>query len=68
MPKQARVAILMASMVIFAAAMLNLVRSKVEASGHAFRNAATQYSSLKKVYSAPADLVRAAHPAQDKGQ
>lgn len=68
MPKQARVAILMVSMVIFAAAMLNLVRSKVEASGRAFRSAATQYSSLKKVYSAPADLVRTAHPAQDKGQ
>lgn len=70
MPKQARVAILMASMVIFAAAMLNLVRSKVEASGRAFRSAATQYSSLKKVYTAPApaELVQTAHPAQDKGQ
>jgi hypothetical protein len=69
MPKQARVAILMATMVIFAIAMLDLVRSKVEASGREFRNAATQYSTLKKIYTAPADLVRGAHPpAQDKGQ
>jgi hypothetical protein len=69
MPKQARVAILMATMVIFAIAMLDLVRSKVEASERAFRSAATQYSTLKKIYTAPADLVRGAHPpAQDKGQ
>ena len=68
MPKQARVAILMASMVIFAIAMLDLVRSKVEASGRAFRSAAAQYSTLKKVYTAPADLLRGAHPAQEKGQ
>jgi hypothetical protein len=69
MPKLARVAILMATMVIFAIAMLDLVRSKVEASGRAFRSAATQYSTLKKIYTAPADLLRGAHPAaQDKGQ
>ncbi len=69
MPKPARVAILMAIMVIFAIAMLDLVRSKVEASGRAFRSAATQYSTLKKIYTAPADLVRGTHPpAQDKGQ
>jgi hypothetical protein len=62
----------MAAMVIFAIAMLNLVRSKVEASGRAFRSAAIQYRSLKKVYTAPADLLRGAHPATeiraDKGQ
>lgn len=68
MPKQARVAILMASMVIFAVAMLDLVRSKAEASGRAFRNAAMQYSTLKKVYTAPADLIRGAQDAQDKGR
>ena len=72
MPKPARVAILMVAMVIFAIAMLDLVRSKVEASGHAFRSAAVQYSSLKKIYTAPADLLRGAHPAAevgaDKGQ
>ncbi len=54
MPKQVRVAILMAVMVIFAIVMLDLVRSKVEASGRAFRSAAIQYSTLKRVYSVPA--------------
>lgn len=68
MPKQARVAILMASMVIFAVAMLALVRSKVEASGRAFRSAAIQYSTLKKIYATPTDLLRAAHIGQDKSQ
>lgn len=68
MPKQARVAILMASMVIFAVAMLALVRSKVEASGRAFRSAAIQYSTLKKIYTTPTDLLRAAHIGQDKSQ
>ena len=69
MPKQARVAILMVSMVIFAIAMLALVRAKVQASGRAFRSAAVQYSTLKKIYAAPADLLRGAHPAaQDKGR
>lgn len=69
MSKPVRVAILMAAMVIFAIAMLNLVRSKVEASGRAFRSAATQYSSLKKIYAAPADVLRGTHPAaQDKGR
>jgi len=69
MPKPARVAILMAIMVIFAIAMLDLVRSKVEASGRAFRSAATQYSSLKKIHTAPADLLQRTHPtAEDKGR
>ena len=68
MPKQARVVILMASMVIFAVIMLALVRSKVEASGRAFRSAAIQYSSLKKIYTAPADLLRGTRAGQDKGQ
>ena len=62
MPKPARVAILMAIMVTFAIAMLDLVRSKVEASGRAFRSAATQYSSLKKIYTAPADLLGSPSP------
>src|SRR5579864_7206099 len=66
MPKQARVAILMATLVIFAITMLALVRSKVEASGRAFRSAAIQYSNLKKIYTAPADLLRGAHAGQDK--
>jgi hypothetical protein len=68
MPKQARVAILMAVMVIFAIVMLDLVRSKVEASGRAFRSAAIQYSTLKRVYSAPGNLLRSAVASQDKGQ
>lgn len=59
MPKRARVAILMAAIVIFAVVMLNLVRSKVEASGRALKTAAVQYSTVKKIYTAPADLVRA---------
>jgi hypothetical protein len=59
----------MVTMVIFAIAMLDLVRSKAEASGRAFRSAAVQYSGLKKIYTAPADLLRGAHPAaQDKGR
>jgi hypothetical protein len=57
MPKQARVAILMIAIVIFAVAMLNLVRSKVEASGRALKSAAVQYSSLKKIYT-PEKLVQ----------
>lgn len=68
MPRQARVAILMAGMVIFAVTMLALVRSKVEASGRAFRSAAIQYSTLKKIYAAPADLLRGVHTGQDKTQ
>jgi hypothetical protein len=43
MPKRARVAIVMAAMIIFAIAMLHLVRSKVEASGRALK---TAYSSI----------------------
>ncbi len=59
----------MVTMVIFAIAMLDLVRSKVEASGRAFRSAAVQYSSLKKIYTAPADLLRGTHPApQEKSR
>jgi hypothetical protein len=66
MPKRARVAIIMAAMIIFAVAMLDLVRSKVEASGRALKTAAVQYSTIKKIYSAPADLVRATIAGQDK--
>ena len=50
MPKRARVAILMIAIVVFAVAMLDLVRSKVEASGQSLKTAALQYSSLKKIY------------------
>lgn len=67
MPKQARVAIVMAGMVIFAIAMLDLVRSKVEATGRSFADAASEYSTLKKIYNAPADLLRGVLAAQDKG-
>jgi hypothetical protein len=59
MPKHARVAILMAAMIIFAVAMLDLVRSRVEASGRALKTATVQYSSIKRIYAAPTtDLVR----------
>jgi len=58
MPKHARVAILMVTIVMFAVAMLDLVRSKVEASGLSLKTAALQYSSLKKIY-APTNPV---HP------
>ena len=53
MPKSARVAIVMAAMIIFAVVMLDLVRSKVEASGRAFKAAAVQYSTLRKIYAVP---------------
>lgn len=66
MPKGARVAILMAAMIIFAVAMLDLIRSKVEASGHALKSAAVQYSTVKKIYSAPAEFVHAAIDVPDK--
>ena len=66
MPKRARVAILMAAMVIFAVAMLNLVRSKVEASGRALKTAAVQYSAIKRIYASPADLVPTTVNAQAK--
>ena len=59
MPKHARVAIVMIAMVVFAVAMLNLVRSKVEASGRALKSAAVQYSSVKKIYTAPSEVARA---------
>ena len=57
MPKQTRVAILMAAMIIFAIAMLNLVRSKVESSGRAVRTAAVQYSTVRKIYVPRTDLI-----------
>jgi hypothetical protein len=66
MPKHARVAILMAAMIIFAVAMLNLVRSKVEAGGQALKTAAVQYSAVKRIYAAPADLVGTSTVVQDK--
>lgn len=66
MPKLARVAIVMAAMIIFAVAMLNLVRSKVEASGRAFKAAAVQYTTLRKIYAVPSSVVRAASEASDK--
>lgn len=68
MPKRARVAILMAAMIIFAVAMLDLVRSKVEASGRALKTAAVQYSTLKRIYATPTDLVRTSVSTQDKVQ
>lgn len=68
MPKRARVAILMAAMIIFAVAMLDLVRSKVEASGRALKTAAVQYSTLKRIYATPTDLVRTSVDTQDKVQ
>ena len=68
MPKCARVAIVMAAMIIFAIAMLDLVRSKVEASGRALKTAAVQYSTLKRIYAAPADVVRTTTDGQDKRQ
>jgi hypothetical protein len=58
MSKRARVAILMIAMVVFAVTMLDLVRSKVEASGRALKTAALQYSSIKKIYT-PGELVHA---------
>jgi hypothetical protein len=66
MPKRVRVAILMAAMVIFAIAMLNLVRSKAEASGRALKTAAVQYSTVKRIYTSPAKLIRATAVEQDK--
>lgn len=66
MPKHARVAILMAAMIIFAVAMLDLVRSRVEASGRALKTAAVQYSSIKRIYVAPTtDLVRSTSESLD---
>lgn len=62
MPKHARVAILMAAMIIFAVAMLSLIRSKVEASGHALKTAAVQYSTIKRIYAPPAGLATDNNP------
>jgi len=56
----------MAAMVIFAIAMLNLVRSKAEASGRALKTAAVQYSTVKRIYPPPAKLIRATALEQDK--
>ena len=58
MSKQALVAIVMIAMIVFAVAMLDLVRSKVEASGRALKTAAVEFSSIKKIYN-PADPVHA---------
>jgi hypothetical protein len=58
----------MVGMVIFAIAMLNLVRSKVEASGRAFRSAANQYSTVKRIYTAPLDLLHSTVRAQEQGK
>jgi hypothetical protein len=66
MPKHARVAILMAAMIIFAVAMLDLVRSKVEASGHVFKAAAVQYTTLRRIYAVSSSVVPAASEASDK--
>ena len=66
MPKLARVAILMAAMILFAVAMLDLVRSKVEASGHAFKAAAVQYATLRKIYAIPTSVVRVPSEAPNK--
>ena len=68
MPKHARVAILMLAMVIFAMAMLNLVRSKVTTNSRAFRSAAIQYSTLRRIYTAPGDSIRGTIAPQDKRQ
>jgi len=59
MSKHARVALLMAAMIIFAVAMLDLVRSKVEASGRALKTAAVQYSTIKRIYATTTDLIHA---------
>jgi hypothetical protein len=67
MPKHARVAIIMAGIVIFAIAMLDFVRSKVEASGRTLKTAAAQYSTIKRFYAAPANLVPASAIDQAKG-
>lgn len=65
MPRHARVAIIMAAIIIFAIAMLDLVRSKVEASGHAIKAAALQYSTIKKIYVSPPQLLRTAAEERD---
>jgi hypothetical protein len=64
MPKRVRVAILMAAIIIFAVAMLDLVRSKVEASGRALKTAAIQYSTVKRIYTASGDM----NPADRRDQ
>ena len=66
MPKHARVAILMAAMIMFAIAMLNLVRSRVEASGRALKSAAVQYSTIKRIYAVPAGLATPVNPVASR--
>ena len=66
MPKSARVAIVMAAMIIFAVVMLDLVRSKVEASGRAFKAAAVQYSTLRKIYVVPGTVIPAPSGASNR--
>lgn len=68
MPKHTRVAIIMAAMVIFAVVMLDLIRSKVEASGRAFKEAEIQYTTIKKIYATPSDVVRSAQASTPKAQ
>jgi hypothetical protein len=46
--------------------MLNLVRSKAEASGRALKTAAVQYSTVKRIYTPPAQLIRATAVERDK--
>jgi hypothetical protein len=46
--------------------MLDLVRSKVEASGRALKTAAVQYSTVKRIYTAPSDLIPATTVDQNK--
>jgi hypothetical protein len=62
----------MTAMVVFAVTMLNLVRSKAEAGGRAFRDAAAQYSTLKKIYTpqqpATTDVNRAEMAAPAKSR
>jgi hypothetical protein len=54
----------MAAIIIFAVAMLDLVRSKVEASGRALKTAAIQYSTVKRIYTASGDM----NPADRRDQ
>jgi hypothetical protein len=56
----------MAAIIIFAVAMLDLVRSKVQASGRALKTAAVQYSTVKRIYTAPGDLIPATTVDQNK--
>ena len=68
MPRHARVAIVMAAMIIFAIVMLDLVRSKVEASGRAIKAAAVQYSTIKRIYLPPPEPVRTTADDRDQSR